>query len=33
PLVNTQQKQTDSIHVYSKQWGKWLTKGIKVTNK
>ena len=33
PLVNTQQKQTDSIHVYSKQWGKWLTKGVKVTNK
>ena len=33
PLVNTKQKQTDSIHVYSKQWGKWLTKGVKVTNK
>ena len=33
PLVNKQQKQTDSVHVYSKQWEKWLTKGIKVTNK
>jgi predicted sulfurtransferase len=33
PVVNRQQKPTDSVHVYSKQWGKWLTKGIKVTNK
>ena len=33
PLVNKQQKQTDSVHVYSKQWEKWLTKGVKVTNK
>jgi rhodanese-related sulfurtransferase len=32
PLVNAKQKQTDSVHVYSKKWGKWLTKGIKVTN-
>ena len=33
PIVNRQQKPTDSVHVYSKQWAKWLTKGIKVTNK
>jgi rhodanese-related sulfurtransferase len=32
-VVNTQQKETDSVHVYSKKWGKWLYKGIKVSNK
>lgn len=32
PLVNAKQKQTDSVHVYSKKWGKWLTNGVKVTN-
>lgn len=30
PLVNANQKPTDSVHVYSKQWGKWLTNGVKV---
>jgi rhodanese-related sulfurtransferase len=33
PVVNRHQKPTDSMHVYSKKWGKWLTKGIKVNNK
>jgi rhodanese-related sulfurtransferase len=33
PVVNRHQKPTDSMHVYSKKWGKWLTKGIKVINK
>ena len=30
PVVNTQNKETDSVHVYSKEWGKWLLKGKKV---
>lgn len=29
-VYNLQQKETDSIHVYSKKWSKWLKKGIKV---
>lgn len=29
-VVNQQNKETDSVHVYSKEWSKWLTKGIKV---
>jgi rhodanese-related sulfurtransferase len=33
PVVNRHQEPTDSVHVYSKKWGKWLTKGIKVNNK
>lgn len=33
PVVNRHQEPTDSVHVYSKKWGKWLTKGIKVINK
>tara|TARA_B100000795_G_scaffold74419_1_gene52771 strand:- start:29088 stop:29546 length:459 start_codon:yes stop_codon:yes gene_type:complete len=33
PVVNLNQKETDSIHAYSKKWSKWLTKGIKVINK
>jgi rhodanese-related sulfurtransferase len=33
PVVNTQQKETDSVHIYAKEWGKWLYKGIKVNNK
>lgn len=32
PIVNLQNKKTDSVHVYSKEWGTWLTKGIKVSN-
>ncbi|MEO6347073.1 MAG: rhodanese-like domain-containing protein [Aquaticitalea sp.] len=30
PIVNSREKETDSIHAFSKLWGKWLYKGIKV---
>ncbi len=30
PVINQQEKETDSIHVFSKAWGKWLLKGEKV---
>ncbi|UKM65203.1 rhodanese-like domain-containing protein [Flavobacteriaceae bacterium GSB9] len=30
PVYNLNEKQTDSVHVYSKAWQKWLKKGIKV---
>lgn len=29
-VYNAAQKETDSIHVFSKPWSKWLKKGIKV---
>lgn len=29
-VVNKEQRPTDSVHVYNKHWGKYLTKGIKV---
>lgn len=29
-VVNLQGRETDSIHAYSKEWGKWLQKGIKI---
>ena len=29
-LVNQHKKETDSVHVFSKEWSKWLTNGIKV---
>lgn len=29
-VINKQQRPTDSVHVYNKHWGKYLTKGIKV---
>ncbi len=29
-VYNQNQQETDSVHVYSKSWSKWLTKGIKV---
>lgn len=29
PVYNTKEKETDSIHVFSKNWSKWLKKGIK----
>lgn len=31
PIVNKANKPTDSVHVYSKLWSKYLKKGIKVT--
>ncbi|WP_092205698.1 rhodanese-like domain-containing protein [Bizionia echini] len=30
PVYNQQNKKTDSIHAFSKMWGKWLNKGVKV---
>ena len=30
PVYNNHNKITDSIHTYSKKWGRWLTNGIKV---
>ena len=30
PVYNLNKKETDSIHAFSKQWGKLLTKGKKV---
>ena len=29
-IVNLKNTPTDSIHAFSKEWGKWATKGIKV---
>lgn len=29
-VVNQHKKETDSVHIFSKEWSKWLTKGIKV---
>jgi len=31
PIVNKANNPTDSVHVYSKLWSKYLKKGIKVT--
>ncbi len=28
-VYNAQEKETDSIHTFSKEWSKWLTNGIK----
>lgn len=30
PVYNSKEKETDSIHAFSEEWGKWLTNGIKV---
>lgn len=30
PVYNSNKKETDSVHVYSKTWKKWLKKGIGV---
>lgn len=30
PIVDMNNHQTDRIHAYSKLWGKWLKKGVKV---
>lgn len=29
-VYNTQEKETDSIHTFSKKWSKWLNNGIKI---
>ncbi|ALJ05063.1 rhodanese [Pseudalgibacter alginicilyticus] len=30
PIYNTSEKETDSIHAFSKKWHKWLKKGIQI---
>lgn len=30
PVYNSENKETDSIHVFSEKWSKWLKSGIKV---
>ena len=32
PVYNTNGKPTDRVHAYSKTWGIWLKKGVKVYN-
>jgi 3-mercaptopyruvate sulfurtransferase SseA len=32
PVVDENGKITDNIHAYSKTWGVWLNKGVKVYN-
>ncbi|EGV43324.1 rhodanese-like domain-containing protein [Bizionia argentinensis JUB59] len=32
PVYNLKNKETDSVHAFSKTWGKWLHKGKKVYN-
>ena len=29
-VINSQEKATDSIHTFSKEWSRWLKKGVKV---
>ncbi len=29
PVYNTSEKKTDSVHTFSKDWSKWLEKGVK----
>lgn len=30
PVYNLAEKKTDSVHTFSKEWSKWLRKGVKV---
>ncbi|MBP0903503.1 rhodanese-like domain-containing protein [Mariniflexile gromovii] len=30
PVYDSEEKLTDEVHVFSKEWGKWLTKGKQV---
>lgn len=30
PVFNSEEKETEEVHAYSKAWGKWLLKGIKI---
>ncbi|TYB79143.1 rhodanese-like domain-containing protein [Bizionia myxarmorum] len=32
PVYNLKNKETDSVHAFSRMWGKWLEKGEKVYN-
>lgn len=29
-IVNSEEKETENVHVFSKEWGQWLLKGIKI---
>jgi rhodanese-related sulfurtransferase len=29
-VYNSEEKETKNVHVYSKNWSKWLTKGVKI---
>lgn len=29
-VVNSKEKTTENVHVFNKEWGKWLRKGVKV---
>lgn len=29
-VYNSEEKETESIHTFSKEWSQWLTKGVKV---
>lgn len=33
PVLNSNEKVTDSVHTFSKAWSKWLKEGIKVYSK
>lgn len=33
PVYDSDNKETDSVHAFSKIWGKWLKKGVKVYNR
>lgn len=30
PIFNSEEKQTENVHIFSKPWKKWLTKGNKI---
>eukprot|EP01093_Parvamoeba_rugata_P014620 TRINITY_DN4794_c0_g2_i1.p1 TRINITY_DN4794_c0_g2~~TRINITY_DN4794_c0_g2_i1.p1 ORF type:complete len:165 (-),score=32.80 TRINITY_DN4794_c0_g2_i1:15-509(-) len=30
PVYNSEEKETEQVHAYSKDWSKWLLKGIKI---
>jgi rhodanese-related sulfurtransferase len=30
PVIDPEGKETENVHAYSKVWGKWLNKGVKV---
>ena len=30
PIIDSEGKETENVHTYSRFWSKWLKKGIKV---
>ena len=30
PVINSEGKETENVHTFSKLWSRWLTKGVKV---